>query len=63
MLSFNNDELILSILLLKKASKDLGWEASTSLEELVIEMIQEDLSIAKKEIIISKEGFKINSPK
>ena len=47
----------------KKASKDLGWEASTSLEELVIEMIQEDLSIAKKEIIISKEGFKINSPK
>ena len=46
-----------------KASKDLGWEASTSLEELVNEMVQEDLSIAKKEIIISKEGFKINSPK
>ena len=46
-----------------KASKDLGWEASTSLEKLVTEMVQEDLSIAKKEILISKEGFKITPPK
>ena len=46
-----------------KASNDLGWEASTTLEELVNEMVQEHLSIAKKEIIISQEGFKINSPK
>tara|TARA_B100000212_G_scaffold263586_1_gene203232 strand:+ start:232 stop:1308 length:1077 start_codon:yes stop_codon:yes gene_type:complete len=31
-----------------KASKELGWEAKTSLEELVNEMIKEDLSLAKK---------------
>ncbi len=46
-----------------KASKELGWEASTSLEELVYEMVSQDLSIAKKEVLIAKEGFNINSPK
>ena len=46
-----------------KASNELGWEASTSLEELVEEMIEEDLSQAKKEVLILKEGFKINSSK
>tara|TARA_B100000886_G_C20411620_1_gene487328 strand:+ start:60 stop:1199 length:1140 start_codon:yes stop_codon:yes gene_type:complete len=46
-----------------KASKELGWKASTSLEELVFEMISQDLSIAKKEVLIAKEGFNINSPK
>ena len=35
-----------------KASKDLGWEARSTLEDLVNEMIAEDLIIAKKEIII-----------
>ena len=46
-----------------KASNELGWEASTSLEELVEEMIEEDLFQAKKEVLILKEGFKINSSK
>ena len=46
-----------------KASKELGWKASTSLEELVCEMISQDLSMAKKEVLIAKEGFNINSPK
>jgi len=46
-----------------KASKELGWEASTSLEDLVFEMVSQDLSIAKKEVLIAKEGFNINSPK
>ena len=46
-----------------KASKELGWEASTSLEDLVSEMVSQDLSIAKKEVLIAKEGFNINSPK
>ena len=36
-----------------KASKELGWEAKTSLEELVNEMIKKDLSLAKKELLIS----------
>ena len=46
-----------------KASIELGWKATTSLEELVSEMVSQDLSIAKKEVLIAKEGFKINSPK
>ena len=46
-----------------KASKELGWNASTSLEELVYEMVSKDLSSAKKEVLIAKEGFNINSPK
>ena len=46
-----------------KAAKELGWNASTSLEELVYEMISKDLSSAKKEVLIAKEGFDINSPK
>ena len=36
-----------------KASKELGWEAKTSLEELVNEMIKKDLSLANKELLIS----------
>ena len=40
-----------------KASKELGWEAKTSLEELVNEMIKEDLLLAKKELLISNEGL------
>ena len=46
-----------------KASKELGWEAKTSLEELVGEMIKEDLILAKKEVLILKKGFPVNSPK
>ena len=46
-----------------KAAKELGWNASTSLEELVYEMVSKDLSSAKKEVLIAKEGFNINSPK
>ena len=46
-----------------KAHKELGWEASTTLEELVGEMIEEDLSIAKKEVLMLKKGFKMNAPK
>ena len=46
-----------------KASKELGWEASTTLEELVNEMIKEDLEQAKKEVIILNKGFNITSSK
>ena len=47
----------------RKAAKDLGWKASTKLEDLVKEMIDEDTSIAKKELIIKNEGLTIYSPK
>ena len=46
-----------------KASKELGWEAKTSLEELVNEMIEEDLSQARKELLIINKGFSVNAPK
>ncbi len=46
-----------------KASRELGWEATTTLEELVKEMIEEDLSLAKKEVLFLKEGFNIKSSK
>tara|TARA_A100001011_G_C14290739_1_gene836078 strand:- start:1373 stop:2512 length:1140 start_codon:yes stop_codon:yes gene_type:complete len=46
-----------------KASKELGWEATTSLEELVNEMIKEDLLQAKKDVLILSQGFNINSTK
>ena len=46
-----------------KATMELGWEAQTTLEELIYEMIKEDLSLAKQELLISKKGFNINYPK
>ena len=46
-----------------KALKELGWKASTSLEELVDEMIQEDLAQAQKEVLILNKGFNISSSK
>ena len=46
-----------------KATKELGWEATTNLEELVKEMIDNDISQAKKDLLVLNKGFKINSPK
>ena len=46
-----------------KASRELGWQATTTLEELVNEMIREDLMQAKKEVLILNQGFSINSSK
>ncbi len=46
-----------------KAARELGWKAKTTLEELVNEMIQEDLSLARQEVIIANNGFNIKSPK
>tara|TARA_S200000501_G_scaffold377718_1_gene437161 strand:- start:3095 stop:4225 length:1131 start_codon:yes stop_codon:yes gene_type:complete len=45
-----------------KAKIELGWEATTSLEDLVKEMIKEDNQIAKSELLMQEKGFKVNSP-
>ena len=45
-----------------KAKIELGWKATTSLEDLVKEMIQEDNEIAKSELLMKEKGFKVNSP-
>ena len=40
----------------------LNWEATTTLEELVKEMIKEDLAIAKNELLmLEKREIKSNS--
>jgi len=44
-----------------KAFKKLGWEAKTSLEELIEEMIMDDKKSALKESLLLKEGFEINN--
>lgn len=42
-----------------KARLKLGWTANVSFSELVAEMVESDLEIAKRDALISKEGFKV----
>ncbi len=41
-----------------KAKRVLGWEATTTIEELVREMIATDYDIAKRDAMIKEAGFK-----
>ena len=41
-----------------KAKVKLGWKPKTSFKELVAEMVQEDLKIAKRDEMIKVQGFK-----
>tara|TARA_B100000212_G_scaffold275285_1_gene214806 strand:- start:149 stop:559 length:411 start_codon:yes stop_codon:yes gene_type:complete len=43
-----------------KASKELDWKACITLEELINEMISEDLALAKKDLLIRENGYKIS---
>ena len=45
----------------RKAFEKLGWQAKTSLEELIEEMILDDKKSALKESLLLKEGFEINN--
>ena len=45
----------------KKANLELGWTSKTSLEELIKEMIESDKEEARKDSILKKSGFQINS--
>ena len=42
-----------------KAREKLGWTPTTSLEELVKEMVREDLREAHKEALLRREGFNV----
>lgn len=42
----------------RKAKEKLGWEPTTSFDELVNEMVDEDLSLAKRDHLIKSAGFK-----
>lgn len=41
-----------------KAKTKLGWTPKRSLQELVAEMVQQDLMLAKKDDVCKREGFK-----
>ena len=44
----------------KKAQNKLGWKPETSLEDLIEEMIEADKIKAHEELILQKQGFKVN---
>ena len=44
-----------------KARKKLGWKPRISLNDLIIEMLENDLIEAKKEKILQLKGFKVNN--
>ena len=45
-----------------KAFKELGWEPTTSLEEIISEMITNDNYEAKKELVLKNKGYKLSNP-
>ncbi len=42
-----------------KAEQKLGWKAEVTFEQLVAEMVEADLEIAKRDAMIAKEGYKV----
>jgi len=44
-----------------KAREKLGWVASTTLEELVREMVASDLKIAERDALVAREGYRVFS--
>ena len=44
-----------------KARQKLGWKAEVSFAQLVNEMVESDLDIAKRDALVAKEGFKVYS--
>jgi len=44
-----------------KAKEKLGWEARTTFEELVREMMESDLKIANRDSLIKKHGYSIQN--
>jgi GDPmannose 4,6-dehydratase len=44
-----------------KARQKLGWVAEVSFPELVAEMVETDLDLAKRDALVAKEGYKVYS--
>jgi GDPmannose 4,6-dehydratase len=42
-----------------KARKKLGWNAEVTFPQLVAEMVQADMELAKRDALVTKEGYKI----
>jgi GDPmannose 4,6-dehydratase len=43
-----------------KANAKLGWKPRTSFDELVDEMVQHDLEIARRDALVAREGFRVH---
>ena len=41
-----------------KAKEKLGWEPKITFEEMVSEMMESDINIAKRDSLVKKYGFK-----
>jgi GDPmannose 4,6-dehydratase len=41
----------------EKARRELGWSPRTTFHELVTEMVQEDLKLAKRDLLVKQHGF------
>jgi GDPmannose 4,6-dehydratase len=41
-----------------KAKEKLGWEPKITFEEMVCEMMENDINIAKRDTLVKKHGFK-----
>ncbi len=44
-----------------KARQKLGWTAATRFEDLVSEMVSADLSIARRDALVAREGYRVFS--
>ena len=44
-----------------KARDKLGWAPKITFEEMVHEMMENDISIAKRNLLIKKNGFKVSN--
>ena len=44
-----------------KARQKLGWTAEVSFPELVAEMVEADLDLAKRDALVAREGYKVYS--
>jgi GDPmannose 4,6-dehydratase len=42
-----------------KAREKLGWTAEVTFSELVAEMVESDLEVAKRDALVAKEGYKV----
>ncbi|HLW25534.1 MAG TPA: GDP-mannose 4,6-dehydratase [Steroidobacteraceae bacterium] len=45
-----------------KARQKLGWQAEVSFAELVEEMVRSDLDLARRDAMVAKEGYRVNTP-
>ncbi|HLZ96370.1 MAG TPA: GDP-mannose 4,6-dehydratase, partial [Steroidobacteraceae bacterium] len=44
-----------------KARQKLGWTAEVGFPELVTDMVESDLEVAKRDAMVAKEGYKVYS--